>query len=167
LDKTADEGYWLPVDATEESQLNWISSSMITTNLKAVPAKHVLVVADSCYSGKLNRSVPKRGVAVVESRSRYQSIAKKQIRSVLSSGGLEPVPDGNGKNGHSVFAAAFIDVLSENEGLIDGLELFCQLRRRVQLNSDQKPEYSDIRKAGHDSGDFLFVRSDLLNQYTR
>jgi hypothetical protein len=26
------------------------------------------------------------------------------------------------------------------------------------LNSDQTPEYSDIRKAGHDGGDFLFVR---------
>ena len=27
------------------------------------------------------------------------------------------------------------------------------------LNSDQAPEYSDIRKAGHDGGDFLFVRT--------
>jgi len=26
------------------------------------------------------------------------------------------------------------------------------------VNSDQTPEYGDIRKAGHDGGDFLFVR---------
>jgi hypothetical protein len=26
------------------------------------------------------------------------------------------------------------------------------------VNSDQMPEYADLRKAGHDGGDFLFVR---------
>jgi hypothetical protein len=26
------------------------------------------------------------------------------------------------------------------------------------LNSDQTPEYSDIRKAGHEGGEFLFIR---------
>jgi len=28
----------------------------------------------------------------------------------------------------------------------------------VAVNSDQIPEYADLRKAGHDGGDFLFVR---------
>jgi hypothetical protein len=28
----------------------------------------------------------------------------------------------------------------------------------VVLNADQTPQYSDIRRAGHDGGDFLFVR---------
>jgi hypothetical protein len=28
----------------------------------------------------------------------------------------------------------------------------------VAVNSDQIPEYSDLRKAGHDGGDFLFIR---------
>jgi hypothetical protein len=28
----------------------------------------------------------------------------------------------------------------------------------VVLSSDQTPEYSDIRKSGHEGGDFLFIR---------
>jgi hypothetical protein len=30
----------------------------------------------------------------------------------------------------------------------------------VILNADQTPEYGDIRKAGHDGGDFLFIPSN-------
>jgi len=28
----------------------------------------------------------------------------------------------------------------------------------VLLNAQQTPQYSDVRQAGHDGGDFLFVR---------
>ena len=31
-------------------------------------------------------------------------------------------------------------------------------RRPVILNSDQTPQYSEVGKAGHEGGDFLFVR---------
>jgi hypothetical protein len=37
---------------------------------------------------------------------------------------------------------------------------FEQVRQNVVLNADQTPEYSDIRRAGHEGGDFLFVRRD-------
>lgn len=161
LDEDTDEGYWLPVDATYESEINWLSNSLITRNIKAISAKHILVVADSCYSGKLLRSIPKRAVKV-KSKNNIQHVVKRKIRSVLCSGGLEPVLDGNGKDGHSVFAAAFIDVLSENRDLIDGLDLFHALRPMVKLNSDQTPDYGDIYNAGHDGGDFIFVRNNLI-----
>ncbi|MEX2614931.1 MAG: hypothetical protein WD767_02440 [Alphaproteobacteria bacterium] len=35
-----------------------------------------------------------------------------------------------------------------------------QIRRTVVLNANQTPEYSDIRLAGHEGGDFLFVRKN-------
>jgi hypothetical protein len=89
-------------------------------------------------------------------------MVKRKIHSVLCSGGLEPVLDGNGKNGHSVFASAFIDILNQNMSLIDGLDLFHALRPAVKLNSDQTPDYGDIYNAGHDSGDFIFIRNNLI-----
>jgi len=154
LDKEADAGYWLPIDASPDNEINWVSNSYITSLLRAISAKHILVVADSCYSGKLAR-----GVHIQRRTSDYYArISKKKSRSVLSSGGLEPVADSDGKGGHSVFASAFIDALTENDGIMDGTELFSKVRRPVMLNSDQTPEYSDIRKAGHDGGDFLFFR---------
>ena len=89
LDEEADEGYWLPVDAQSDNTLNWVSNSSITSTLKAIPAKHVLVVADSCYSGKLAR-----GIHIVKKTHNYLSkISGKRARSVLCSGGLEPVID--------------------------------------------------------------------------
>ena len=66
--------------------------------------------------------------------------------------------DSGGKGLHSVFASAFLDTLTKNKGIIDGTLLFNTIRRQVMLNSDQTPEYSDIRKAGHEGGEFLFVR---------
>ena len=50
------------------------------------------------------------------------------------------------------------DVLEANSSVIDGTQLFSQMRRPVILNADQTPQYSDVRKAGHEGGDFLFVR---------
>ena len=153
LDEDADEGYWLPVDADRDNPTNWISSASITAVIRATEAKHIIVVADSCYSGKLSRSI---SVVAPGKGFDLRRLAKKRSRTVLSSGGLEPVMDrGGGK--HSVFAKTFLQILQETEDMLEGQRLFTLLRRPVMLNSDQTPEYSDIRKAGHDGGDFLFI----------
>jgi len=157
LDEEADEGYWLPVDADPYNKLNWVSNSTITSTLKAMQAKHVLIVADSCYAGKLTRGIRVR----IRSRDYFVRIAEKRARSVLTSGGLEPVADSGGKRGHSVFTSAFLDALKENQTVLDATELFSKIRRPVQLQADQTPEYSDIRKAGHEGGDFLFVKREV------
>ena len=144
----------MPVDAEIDNTINWVSNSSITTTLKATEAKHVLIIADSCYSGKLAR-----GLHVVQKTPSYISrLSQRRARCVISSGGLEPVIDSGGKGLHSVFASAFLDALKENTGIMDSGQLFYKLRRPVLLNSDQTPEYSDIRKAGHEGGEFLFVR---------
>lgn len=154
LDKAADEGYWLPTDAKRDNEVNWISNGNITSAIRAMQAKHVMIVADSCYSGKLFR-----GIHIKRKMPDYLSrISRKKARVVLSSGGVEPVADTGGRGDHSVFASAFLDALRENTAVMDGTQLFSRIRRTVMLNSDQTPEYADIRKAGHDGGDFLFVR---------
>ncbi len=88
-----------------------------------------------------------------------ERIAEKRARVVLSSGGLEPVADSGGGK-HSVFAAQFLKALHNNEDVLDGTQLFEKVRQTVVLNADQTPEYSDIRRAGHEGDDFLFVRKD-------
>ena len=84
-------------------------------------------------------------------------MSQKRSRTALVSGGIEPVMDGGGGK-NSVFAKALLDVLKENQSVIDGAAVFESLKRRVVLGCDQTPEYSDIRKAEHDGGDFLLVR---------
>jgi hypothetical protein len=55
LNQDVDRGYWLPVDAKPKRRSRWISNVTITDTLKGLSAKHVMVVADSCYSGTLVR----------------------------------------------------------------------------------------------------------------
>ena len=153
LDKGAGRGYWLPVDSERDSPANWISTGDISDILKAMAAKHVMVVADSCYSGTLTRSVK----LSISSSGYLQRMASKRTRVALSSGGLEPVLD-DGGCGHSIFAKAFLDVLERNTGILEGTRLFNEVRRPVILNAPQTPEYADILYAGHEGGDFIFVR---------
>ena len=69
-----------------------------------------------------------------------------------------PVLDAGGSDGHSIFASALFEALDENRAVIDMSQMFGFIRRQVALAADQTPEYGDIRRAGHDGGDFLFVR---------
>jgi len=112
-----------------------------------------MVVADSCFSGSLTR-----GLAMGSKGSAYfEDMVSRRARTVLTSGGLEPVLDAGGGD-HSVFAKALLQTLQANNGIMDGESLFQQVRDQVLLNAEQTPQYGNIRLAGHDGGDFLFVR---------
>jgi tetratricopeptide (TPR) repeat protein len=154
LDKEADQGFWLPADARAERRSQWISNDTVRDLAKALKAKHMLVIADSCFSGTLTRGVAIRQPLDPDYLKR---ISSKKARQAMSSGGLEPVLDSvDGK--HSPFARALVQILADNRSVIDGTTLFSDIRRPVSLSSDQTPEFSDLRRAGHDGGDFLFVR---------
>ena len=152
-DRDAGEAYWLPIDARPDDQTAWISNATITQMIRAMRAKHVMIVADSCYSGTLTR-----GIQVQQKDPGYvRRLSERRARTALTSGGNEPVAD-TGSDGHSVFANAFLSALAENRGVLDGTELYTAVRRPVMLNARQTPQYGDIRLAGHEDGDFLFVR---------
>jgi len=164
LDTSEERGYWLPVNAKQDSRIQWISNTTITDALKAMAAKHILVVADSCYSGTLVRGIDVVRPPSGGERDTYLArIAQKRSRTVLTSGGLEPVSDSGGGKEHSVFAKAFLKALQENHDVLDGQQLFNLVRRPVVLNASQTPEYTDIRYTGHEGGDFLFVRQAPVN----
>ena len=161
LDNVTDEGFWIPSDAKEDDPSTYLAVDRIRKQIKAMPAKHVMVVADSCFAGSLTRSTLTRALKVKprspEYHSELQRISNKKSRTALTSGGLEPVMD-SGSDGHSVFAGAFISALEDNDGVLDAHMLFIQVRNNVRNNSSQNPEYSPIYETGHDGGDFLFVR---------
>ena len=157
-DDNTDQGYWLASDAKSNRRTNWVSNATLTDTMKGLQAKHVMIVADSCFSGTLVRAADIGFEdADYKSGEYWRRMAQKQTRVAMVSGGLEPVAD-NGGSGHSPFAKAFIDALGENNAVIDGSALFNQLRRPVIVAARQTPQYSDVRNTGHDGGDFLFVR---------
>ncbi len=166
LDTTNQRGHWLPVDAEIESSANWISNIAITDILNIMSAKHILVVADSCYSGAMTRSSLARLPAGMTDQARvkwFKAMVKTRTRAVLTSGGLEPVLDAGGGQ-HSVFAQAFLQVLQDNDEILEGWRLYRAVREQVKLAAlafrvDQEPQYAPIQYAGHEAGEFLFLPS--------
>jgi len=158
-DHDSDKVYWLPVDAEPDNSANWLLTDDITGEIRAIPAWHILVVADSCYAGGMTRGAEVQFNPTERTRFLEKQAAAKS-RDLLSSGGNEPVSDTGGAGGHSVFAAAFIEGLDQMQyDRFTAAELFSTYVRIVVAgNSEQTPEYNFIRNSGHDAGDFIFVR---------
>ncbi|MEH6570378.1 MAG: caspase family protein [Halioglobus sp.] len=163
IDPKDNVGYWLPVDADADNSINWISNKAITDILNVIEAKHVLVVADSCYAGTLTQTPIARLQTDIPEDVRTQwmkVMAETRARITLTSGGVEPVSDGGGGR-HSVFAKAFLDTLSSNDGILEGYSLYSKVLERMAsktspLDKPQTPLYAPIHLAGHESGEFFF-----------
>jgi hypothetical protein len=159
-----DRGYWIPVDAQTNADTEWILNEQITDYLQIIPARHIIVIADSCYAGVLTRSsveVPKSGLDSGTRLSVLQQLSPKRVRTVMTSGGVQPVLD-SGVDGHSIFAAALLRVLRDNDDILEGNRLFDAVSpivtaQSAKLGYKQTPTYRAIVFAGHEGGDFLFI----------
>lgn len=165
LEQGIDRGYWIPVDAEISDNSEWILLPGVTDMLQLISAKHVMVVADSCFGGKLTRTSLAQLKPGLTDDARFdllKTLAHKRVRTAMTSGGVKPVLDAGG-SGHSVFADAFLGVLEENTTVLEAERLFWAVRTRVvstsqKLNAEQIPTYDPIHMAGHESlGDFIFV----------
>jgi TPR repeat protein len=158
-DHEAQKAYWLPVDADSGSSPNRIIADDLTTGVRVLPSRHVLIISDSCYSGALSRDadapVPSDGKAAFLNR-----MLRSRSRTLMASGGDEPVADG-GSNGHSVFANAVLRALDkESQPMFTASDLFYgSVRQQVAGKSEQLPQYSIIRNSDNDEGDFVFART--------
>jgi len=168
LDRVNLRGHWLPVDAELTNTANWISNIAITDILNAMSVRHVLLVADSCYSGTLTRSSLTQleaGMSEEARRHWLQTLTKMRSRTALTSGGLAPVLDGGGGK-HSVFAKAFLSVLEEITSPTEGQRVYREVSARVAFEAnryqvEQVPQYAPIKYSGHEAGDFIFVPKTL------
>jgi hypothetical protein len=156
----ATQAYWLPVDAEPDDHANWISADDIASEVSLMNARHVLIVADSCFSGGLLRAVEATPGRSREERARYiAESGKRRSRHLMSSGANEPVLDEGGA-GHSVFARAFLAGLEEmRDDVFTAQQLFAdRIQEPVAGRAGQLPQYGPILRSGHDGGDFVFAR---------
>ena len=89
-------------------------------------------------------------------------MAKTSSRTVLTSGGVEPVLDSGGGK-HSVFANIFLKELEQAKGPIDAYKIYLSVTKHVQQQSavlgfGQAPTYAPIQHAGHGGGEFIFIK---------
>lgn len=162
FDRDAARAYWLPIDASADDNSNWISADDITASLRSMPAQHVLIISDSCYSGTLSRAVENRTAGTAQRDRFLQKMFAGKSRTLMASGGNEPVADDGGGGNHSVFANALLKGLRQMEwSQFTANELFSlYIQERVGGNATQTPEYDAIRDSGHESGDFVFIKAN-------
>jgi hypothetical protein len=157
-------GYWLPVNAKRDDTTEWISDRMVTDQIGLMAARHIMVIADSCYSGAMTRDSGVRLVATGGDSMQVKRLTKLALlpsRTVLTSGGDAPVLDG-GAGANSIFAHALIDALSRNQGVLEGSALYDELvdpvrQAAARFKVDQSPRYSALADAGHLNGEFLLI----------
>lgn len=167
LDKVNKRGHWLPIDAELESDANWISTVSITDILNAMSPRHILVVADSCYSAALTRAAIPRldaGMSQEKKSEWVKTVLMSKSRTALTSGGLKPVLDGGGDGRHSVFANAFVKELQNNNNFLEGQMLYRNVSADVvsatggaDKQQAQVPEYAPIEGTGHEGSEFFFM----------
>jgi hypothetical protein len=163
-DQQNSEGYWLPVNAQRDNTVEWISGQQITAQINLMAARHVMVVADSCYQGVMTRSngvgFPPVGGDAAQIK-RLTSLAKLPSRTVMTSGGDQPVLDSGGGS-HSIFAQVLLRVLSSNDRVLEGGALYNAVfddvrKAAARLKQEQSPRYDVLADAGHRNGEFLFI----------
>ena len=165
LDSQNQSGYWQPVDAEPANTSNWISTRHeISAVLGRLPVQHVLVVADSCYSGSLTEpmSAPLEPLPPgPEHAQRVRELLERRSRLALTSGGLHPVLD-EGDGRHSVFSKVLLETLTGNARLLEASRLFGLIRDEVaraaaRYGVEQDPQLAPISLAGDEGGEFFFV----------
>jgi hypothetical protein len=153
IDEKSGKGYWLPADADPDDRSTWLPNDALARQLGVTEAGRVLVVSDSCYAGTLAASG-------LEGKSAGSGAGRS--RTVLASGGLQPVLDSGGGDGHSIFARALLSVLKLAQEATSATSVASAVAARVgykaaQLGIAQNPLYAPIRHAGHEAGDYVFV----------
>ncbi len=146
------QGFWLAKDASGiNDPSDWIPNSTVRDYIKAIKARHILLVADSCFSG----GIFKTRELLAKQKGYVDQIYELPSRRAMTSGAMKTVPD------QSVFLNYLVKRLKDNnEPYLDAQKLFANMREAVINNSPthQTPLYGAISEAGDEGGDFIFVR---------
>jgi hypothetical protein len=147
-------GYWLPSDADSENTANWFRNSTLREYVHSLDTKHTIVIADACFSG----SIFKTRKAFANAPQGIKEIYKLPSRKAMTSGNLKEVPD------ESVFMKYLVKRLTNNQKkYLTAEELFNSLKVAVMNNSPNEPQYGEIKNAGDEGGDFIFVKQTSSN----
>lgn len=156
-----DEGFWIPCDArslvnNRKPVEDWVWNSTLTRVIDASQARHLLVIADSCFSGSLFRGAAS-DPAIDPAYQYYRRALQLPARQLLTSGGLEPVPDGGAVN--SKFAQQILHYLNDPaHQVFSAAELGVTICPKVSSLTGTMPRFGAFDVGSHGGGDFVFTR---------
>jgi len=159
-DVAAQRAYWLRWTPNRTTARTGSTPFEITDKLRAIPARHILVIADSCWSGDLTMQC-RAGITSIEHDALLVKMLTLKSRHIMSSGGDEPVADERW-DGHSVFTGALLQSHGPiwTEITFTARRCSCRSPAACRRRSQQTPEYAILRDSDALTlGDFVFFRS--------
>jgi hypothetical protein len=159
-DESMDEGYWIPYGAHRQrmeqpAKEDWLWNSSIGRIVSASPARHILLVADTCYGGSLFRGEEEEPVKSVRW---YQRAMAVPSRYLITSGNLEPVLD-SGIH-HSVFAQEILNYLQyTKKDVFSASDVAVSIRSKVSRLTGQLVRMGPLASPANAGGEFVFIRS--------
>lgn len=155
-DQKSGSGIWVPIDAINKDY-RLIYDSELVTRIAAIDARHILLISDSCFSGKLfeqSRS-PISGAD-------YEELDKKRSRWIFYSG-EQTVSDGIKGKG-SPFCQAICQFLDSQKGRIfSSGELVEFVKSTLSQNGRPMPGARYLHK-NHEHGQLVFRSNQLVEQ---
>lgn len=147
-------GFWLPFDAQLGKRATYLNNSDVLNAISTSKARHVLGIVDACFSGSLLETRE----AIPKAVQRYYNIPS---RFIMTAGRKEPVLDGF-PGGNSPFAKSLLTQLDTNSGKTLSINrLWEDMQEGIVSNSTQTPLCEPLRNAGHQGGQFYFIRKDI------
>lgn len=158
-----DRGFLVPHDGDVAEPFANVSLTHVRDEvLPYVPAKHVFLVVDACYSGLAFRDVRAATVAAVPDAAVIAELTRRErkVRQVLSAGSRDQRVLDGGRFGHSVFTDRLVEALQEADPFTTADRVGVLVRDRVTRDSlDRKvlqtPQFGYV--AGGE-GTFVFER---------
>jgi WD40 repeat protein len=149
-DEKGKVGYWFPSDATKGSTVNWFRNSTLRDFIGSIPSKHILLIADACFSG----AILKTRDAFAEAPQGVQKLYDLPSRKAMTSGN-----ESQAVSDESTFMRYLIERLAENpEKFLPSETLFSSFKAAVMNNSSNMPQYGVIQNVGDEGGEFVFIK---------
>ncbi|MCU0535728.1 MAG: caspase family protein [Hydrococcus sp. Prado102] len=145
--QTIETGYLIPVEASGSNKYSeYIEIDPFLKSVAKLPAKHILVILDSCHSGFALGEVKQYRDAVTYTKDLSNKVSRRVITSALRE---QPALDGGPIPGHSLFTGTLINGFNWGEADLDGnglissseLGLFIQQKVGQASESKQTPDF--------------------------
>ena len=163
-----ERGFLVPHDGNLKERYSNISLASIRDDyLPNIPAKHVLLIVDSCYGGLALRDVAavERPKTIDDGVLAELTRRDRKVRQVISAGTKDQRVLDGGLFGRSVFTGRLIEALREADPYITADHIGVHVRERVARDSldrkhRQTPQFGYLIGG---EGSFVFARTENDN----
>jgi TPR repeat protein len=176
FDEALGQGYIVPADAPlladDPNHHQMLAYDEIMHYVNRIPATHIVLIADACFAGTLDRRIADGGLRGDPSdyyarATLPELLARKEpkrTRRYFASGGKDFVPDGQPGH-HSPFISAFLTTLNQAADR----KGYATLDDIQQGLDDVKPEprWGDIQDENEPGADFLLLTPGAIAQLSK